>query len=159
MCNRKACSLLAAVLLAPLFAIHAQNRSPTTQEMDRLVQQRTAEVRKTQAAEKAYLEKLKSAVRGTPAGQSGARGQQQKLRASISQAGGTLQRSLDRVDCRDKMCALDFRLSQGASGAARVQELSAIDEWVATSQPCAYTLAHEPASGDGAVRVFIDCAP
>ncbi len=159
MCNRKACSLLAAVLLAPLFATHAQNRTPTAQEMDRLVQQRTAEVRKTQAAEKAYLDKLDSAVRGTTAGQSGASEQQQKLRASISQAGGTLQRSLDRIDCGDRMCALGFRLSQEASGAARARELSAIDEWVATGQPCAYTMAHDPAGGDGTVRVFIDCAP
>ncbi|MGH8243471.1 MAG: hypothetical protein ACRETY_09000 [Steroidobacteraceae bacterium] len=158
MCNRKACSFLAAALLAPLFATHGQNRTPTAQEMDRLVQQRTAEVRKTQAAEKAYIEKLNSAVRGTPAGQSGA-SEQQKLKASISQAGGTLQQSLDRVDCRDKLCALDFRLSQGASGAARVRELFAIDEWVATSQPCAYTMAHDPAGGGGAVRVFIDCGP
>ena len=156
--NRKACLVVIAVLLAPFSTIQAQNRTPSAQEMEQLVQQRTAELRKTQAAEKAHIEKLSAAVRGTPTDQRGASEQQQKLRQSISNADPAVQRSLNRVDCRDRKCALDFKLSQGASGEARARELFAIDEWAAWSQPCAYTMVHDPAGSSG-VQIFIDCAP
>jgi hypothetical protein len=156
--NRRACLVLIAVLLAPFPAIQAQNLKPSTQEMDQLVQQRTADLRKTQAAEKAYIEKLSAAARGTPTDQKVASDQQQKLRDSISKADATLQRSLNRVECRDSKCALDFKVSQGVSGEARARELFAIDEWAAWSQSCAYTMVHDPA-GDGTVQVFIDCKP
>jgi hypothetical protein len=65
---------------------------------------------------------------------------------------------LSRMDCRGRQCALDFKLSQGTSGAARARELFAIDEWAANSQPCAYTMVHDP-TGGGPIQVFIDCAP
>jgi hypothetical protein len=147
-----------AALAAPLSATHAQHRTPTAQEMEQLVQQRTAERRKAQAAEKAYVEKLNSAVQGTPTDARGANEQRQKLQASISRANPTLQRSVSRVDCRDRKCAVDFRLSQGAAGEARARELSAIEDWAAWGQTCAYTMAHDPAASGGAVRVFVDCA-
>jgi hypothetical protein len=157
MSNRNACLLMTAVLLATLSAA-AQNRDPSDQEMEQLVQQRTANLRKTQTAEKAYLEKLNSAIRGGPADQRGSNDQKQKLRETISKAGPGLQRSLSGLDCRDRRCKLDFKLSQGVSGEARARELFAIDEWAAWSQPCAYTMAHEPVSG-ALVQVFIDCTP
>ena len=157
MYNRSACLVLIAVLLAPFSSIQAQDRKPSAQEMEQLVQQRTAELRKTQAAEKAYIEKLNGAVRSAPTDQRGASEQQQKLKQSMSKADPAVQRSLNRVDCRDRKCALDFKLSQGTSGEARARELFAIDEWVAWSQPCAYTMVHDPAGTSG-VQVFIDCA-
>jgi hypothetical protein len=158
MCNRNARLVLIAVLLAPFPTIQAQDRKPSAQEMEQLVQQRTAELRKTQAAEKAYIEKLNASVRSAPTDQGGASEQQQKLRQSMSKADPAVQRSMNRIDCRDRKCALDFKLSQGTSDEARARELFAIDEWAAWSQPCAYTMVQDPA-GTGSVQVFIDCAP
>jgi hypothetical protein len=157
--NHKACLVLIAMLLAPIPAIQAQDRKPSAQEIEQLVQQRTAELRKSQAAEKAYIEKLNADVRGMPTNQKGATEQQQKLRESVSKANPALQRSLNRVNCRDRTCALDFKLSQGASGEARARDLFAIDEWAAWSQSCAYTMVHDLAGSGGTVQVFIDCAP
>jgi hypothetical protein len=126
--------------------------------MEQRVQQRAVERRKTQAAEKAYIEKLDAAIRGTPADPRATETQRQKLRESMSKAGPALQRSMNRLDCRDKKCAVGFRLSQGASGEARARELSAIEDWAAWSQSCAYTSVHDLAAGSGTVQVFIDCA-
>lgn len=156
--NRKACLVWVAALLAPIATIQAENQKVSVQQMEQQVQRRTAELRRTQAAEKAHIDKLKAAVRGAPAGDKGASEQQQKLKAALSKGDAALQRSLSRLECRDKKCAVDFKLSQGASGEARARELFAIDEWAASSQPCAYTTVHDPVGG-GEVQVFIDCAP
>jgi hypothetical protein len=158
MCNRKSCVLLLAVLASPLLPAYAQDRALTAQEMEQRVQQRAGERRKTQAAEKAYIEKLDAAVRGTPADPRATETQRQKLRESITKAGPALQRSMSRLDCRDRKCAVGFRLSQGASGQTRTRELSAIEDWAAWSQSCAYTSVHDPAASGGSVQVFIDCA-
>jgi hypothetical protein len=157
--NSKRCLVLGTVLLAPLASIHAQDRKPSEQELAQIVHQRTTELRRTQAAEKSHLEKLRSGIRGASSNQGAAADQHQKeIKDSVTKSGPALLRSLNRVDCRGGQCAVEFKLSQNTSGRARAQELFAIDDWAASSQPCAYTMVDEPI-GSGPIQVFINCAP
>lgn len=65
--------------------------------------------------------------------------------------------SLARLDCREVRCAIEVTLPPDLPPERHVAELQAIEAWLATSQPCAYTLVL-PAPGSGEpVRAFTEC--
>jgi hypothetical protein len=74
--------------------------------------------------------------------------------AAAAQVGAA---ELAGLDCRSARCAIEVTLPQDLPPDRHVAELQAIEDWIATSQPCAYTLFPSGPGSDEPVRAFTEC--
>ena len=128
-----------------------------TASAERAAETMIAEERSAQAAEKEFIQVLAAAVQDESRDESWARRQESMIRKAAGDADAALERSVKRVDCRRTRCAIDIELKASASGDEHARQLSGIDEWIAGSQPCAYTVVHDPARSAKSVQVFTNC--
>lgn len=121
-------------------------------------EQAVAKLRQTQEQATGFVAGLSAAVREQPRNEAWASAREQQLRQSYAAHPSVPKDALKSVDCRQSRCELQLAIAPAAQGP---QQALAIDQWIAWSQPCGYTLTQDPgtAQGPGTVRVFLECEP
>ncbi len=128
-----------------------------------------AEMEAGQKARRADLRRLEEAVNAEPRRDAWASAEEGRLKEAFAGRGeraapGAEQAatragagSLAMLDCRAARCAIEVTLPQDLPPDRHVAELQAIEAWIATSQPCAYTLFPSGPGSDEPVRAFTEC--
>ena len=119
-------------------------------------EQAVAKLRQKQEQEKAFVSGLAAAVREQPRNEAWASAREQQLRQSYSEHPSVPKDALKRVECRQSRCELQLAVAPTPEGP---RQAIAIDQWIAWSQPCGYTLTQEPGTeqAPGTVQVFLEC--
>jgi len=120
-------------------------------------EQAAAKLRQTGEQAKGFVSELSAAVRAQPRNEAWASAREQQLRQSFAAHPAVPKDALKSVECRQSRCEL--QLSVAPATQAPQQQAFAIDQWIAWSQPCGYTLTMEPGAAQtpGTVRVFLEC--
>lgn len=123
-------------------------------------EQAAAKLRQSQARTSELISSLSAAVHAQPRDEAWASAQERQLRQSFAEHPSAPQDALKEIDCRRSRCELRLQLPpESESPSQAPPAVAVIDQWIAWSQPCAYTLTHdlmEPQT-TGTVRVFLDC--
>jgi hypothetical protein len=105
-----------------------------------------------------YLRGLEEAIREEKRNEAWAAQKESELRRSFSAEKGIPNGTLKSVECRSSNCDLQFQVS--AEEKQTVEQRAAINNWIATSQPCGYTMTTwpNPEQPSGEIRIFINCS-
>ncbi len=119
-------------------------------------EQAAAKLRQAHDEATGFVARLSAAVREQPWNEAWASAREQELRQSFAQHPAVPRDALKSVECRQSRCELRLDVAPATQGPPQAL---AIDQWLAWSQPCGYTLAQEPGTeqGPGSVRVFLEC--
>jgi hypothetical protein len=118
------------------------------------------EFKKARAEEAEYAKKLAAAVQIETRNDAWASQKEQDLRRSFSSKGKP-QGALKSVECRSTKCDLQLEVATRDAPDAPAGPFAAINQWIAASQPCGYTIVagDTMAQGPGVIRIFLVCAP
>ena len=143
--------LVCLMALASAACVTSPQPTPTPE-------QAAEKLRQEHARTRTFLAELAAAVRAQPRDEAWAAAKERELRQSYSEHASVPKEALKGVDCRQSRCELQLAVPPESDAPAQQQTL-AIDQWIAWSQPCGYTLAHEPGApqAPGTVRIFLDC--
>jgi hypothetical protein len=144
---------LAAVLVA-LGTVACSNTSA------QLPEQHIAAIKNTRVQEADYLKGLATAVKEEKRNDVWAVQKETELRSSYAVEKGVPPGALKSIDCRSSKCDLQFQLRAEQSPKAPFEQHIAINEWIAASQPCGYTMTPPPgaAQAPGELRIFLNCS-
>ena len=144
---------LAAVLIA-LGGAACSNTSA------QLPEQQTAAIKKTRVQEADYLKGLATAVKEEKRNDAWAAQKESELRSSYAAEKGIPPGALKSVECGSSKCDLQFQLSAEQSPKAAIEQQIAINQWIAGSQPCGYTMTIGPGAEQavGAIHIFLNCS-
>ena len=125
-----------------------------------LAEQQIAAIEKTRVQEADYLKGLATTVKGEKRNDAWAAQKESELWTSYAAEKGIPRGALKSVECRSSKCDLQLQVSAEQSPKAAVEQQIAINQWIAWSQPCGYTMT--TGSGleqpPGAIRIFLDCS-
>lgn len=135
--------------------------SGSTPPQERVTPERAAaKLRQSQARTSELISSLSAAVREQPRDEAWASAQERQLRQSFVEHPSAPKDALKEIDCRRSRCELRLQLAPESDAPPQASpQVAVIDQWIAWSQPCAYTLTHDLASpqATGTVRVFLEC--
>jgi hypothetical protein len=105
-----------------------------------------------------YLKSLEKTIREEKRNEAWATKKESELRSSFSAEKSLPNGALKSVDCRSSKCDLQFQVSPGET--QTVEQQVAINHWIATSQPCGYTMTPwpNPEQESAEIRVFLSCS-
>jgi hypothetical protein len=114
-------------------------------------------LRNAHTQELEYLKGLEKTIREEKRSEAWAAKKESELRSSFSGEKSLQNGALKSVDCRSSKCDLQFQVSPGER--QTVAQQAAINRWIATSQPCGYTMTPwpNPERESGEIRVFLSC--
>jgi hypothetical protein len=146
-------NILSAVLVA-LEAVSCTNTGA------QIAEQRIGALQKTRAQEADYLKGLATTVKEEKRNDVWAAQKESELRSSYTADKSVPSGALKSVECGSSQCAVQLQLISGQSPKAAVEQQIAINQWIAGSQPCGYTMTTEPGTEKvpGAIRVFVNCS-
>jgi len=116
-------------------------------------------ISKARAEEAEHAKKLAAAVQAETRNDSWASKKEQELRASYASSGNP-RGVLKSVDCRSTKCDLLLEVPARDMPDSPAGSIASVNQWIAASQPCGYTIVAGGALtlGPGAVRIVIDCS-
>lgn len=135
-------------------------RGPVPPAVAQPPEQAAAALRERQAQAASFLAAQEASFREQPRDEAWATPQEQRLRQSFAQEVPVPQGALKAVECRSSRCLLQLVLPpESARAPQALPAAAAVEQWIAWSQPCGYTLTQEPATqqAPGTVRIFLDC--
>ncbi len=132
---------------------------PPAVETAQTPEQRLAAIKTARAEEAEYAKRLAAVVQAEARNDAWASQKEQDLKrsyASLAKPG----QALKSVECRTTKCDVQFEVATKELPDTSAGPIAAVNEWIAASQPCAYTLvAGEVLAQPAAVvRIFLDCA-
>lgn len=164
--KKMAVLLLAFVLSACTRSEPPPKSSPAAEQ--RSPEQRIAAVEKARTQEAEFLKELASAILQEKRDETWAAKKESEVRASLSSRRATgatgmagAPGTLKSVECRSSRCQLLVELSQAKQASESAgHPYSGINDWIAASEPCGYTISAEeaaPAAVPTSVRIFLNC--
>lgn len=125
-----------------------------------LPEQQIAAIKERRAQEADYLEGLAVSVKEEKRNDVWAAQKESELRSSYAAEKGVPPGALKSVNCGSSKCDLQFQLSPEQSPRATLEQQIAINQWIAGSQPCGYTMTTGPGTErtTGAFHVFLNCS-
>jgi hypothetical protein len=105
-----------------------------------------------------YLKNLEKTIREEKRNETWATQKESELRSSFSAEKSLQNGALKSVECRSSKCDLQFQLS--LEERQTVEQRAAINQWIATSQPCGYTMTPwpNPEQESAEIRAFLNCS-
>jgi hypothetical protein len=144
------------LLTVVLVASGAVACSPTGAQ---LLEQQIAASKTAKAQDVDYLKGLAAGVKEEKRNDVWAAQKESELRSSYAAAKSVPPGALKSIECRSSKCDLQFQLSAEQSPKAAAEQQIAVSEWVASSQPCGYTITGPGAAqAPGAIRIFLNCS-
>jgi hypothetical protein len=119
-------------------------------------EQRIALLQKARTQELEYLKGLEKTIREEKRNEAWAAKKESELRSSFSAEKGHQNDVLKSVECRSSKCDLQFQVSEGKDS---VEQRAAINQWIAATQPCGYTMTPwpNPEQPSAEIRAFLNC--
>jgi hypothetical protein len=134
---------------------NAEQQIPLTNA--KRAEQQIALLQKARTQELEYLKELEKTIREEKRNEAWAAQKETELRKSFSAEKGLQNGVLKSVECRSSKCDLQFQVSLERKGS--VEQLAAINHWIAATQACGYTITPwpNPEQLSGEIRVFLNC--
>lgn len=164
--------VLAAMLLSGVASAQQQQQQPAAPDgfaPEMFAARMLAEMEAGRKARSADLRRLGEAVETEKRRDGWASAEEERLKEAFAGRGERVAQgsqdaaprigagSLARLDCRAARCAIEVTLPPDLPPKRHVAELQAVEAWLATSQPCAYTLVLPAPGSGGPVRAFTEC--
>ena len=155
--------LLVTAMVGPGCADEVMKKSSTPPQLrvpiSQLAEQRIRDFNRAQLEQTKYYETLMAAVRQEPRNETWAREMEAKLHKTYAESVRSLPGALKGVSCKSSKCELELETGYAQPPEAFLEHRQAIDQWIAWSQPCAFTIAERGAlqSQSESTWIFIDC--
>jgi hypothetical protein len=114
---------------------------------------------KARAEEAEYAKKLVAAVQAEARNDAWASQKEQELKTSYTSSNNP-RGALKAVECRSTKCDLQLLVPTREMPNSPAGPIAAVNQWIAATQPCGYTIvaAEAVAQGPEAIRIIIDCS-
>lgn len=132
---------------------------PQVSEKPQTPEEQRQAIQKARAEEAEHVKKLAAAVQAESRNDAWAAPKEQELKTSYASSGNP-RGALKSVECRSTKCDLQLELPTSDRTDSPAGPVAAVNQWIAASQPCGYTVFGGEAleRGPAAIRIVIDCA-
>ena len=140
-------------------AINRDTPAPPVIQRPQTPEEHREAIGKARADEAEYAKKLAAAVQAETRNDSWASQKEQELKTSYASSGNP-RGALKSVDCRSTKCDLLLEVPARDMPDSPAGSIASVNQWIAASQPCGYTIVagEALALGPEAIRIVIDCS-